>query len=283
MIADLARPPRLSPPQADDGGQGLRISDCPLFTTQLVTRDSQPVTRNRDQQPVTSDPKPEAADWQRMRFKTNKVWMALDEKGQPVIREGKVLIKYQLKQDYEYWVKKENVRSLDSPPPTMPNQEKRKRRKKKSNGEKPIGASQFRDESDCRDRICVFTDGASSGNPGPSGIGIVLRYGAHQREISEFIGLATNNIAELKAIDVGLSALKNRDIPVRVFTDSKYAYGLLVLNWKPKKNQPLIEAIKKKMSRFKNLEIIKVKGHSGHPENERADYLATSAIKKAGS
>ena len=110
----------------------------------------------------------------------------------------------------------------------------------------------------------------------------MLRYGEHEKEISEFIGNATNNIAELKAIDVGLSALKSRDIPVRVFTDSKYAYGLLVLNWKPKKNQQLVEAIKKKMSRFQDLEIIKVKGHSGHPENERADHLATSAIKKAG-
>ena len=209
--------------------------------------------------------------------------MALDEKGKPVLKEGKVLIKYQLKQDYEYWVKKENVSPLDSPPPPSQNQEKRKKPGKKSHGDETIGASQSRDESDFRDKICVFTDGASSGNPGPSGIGIVLRYGAHEREISEFIGHATNNIAELKAIDVGLSTLKSRDIPVRVYTDSKYAYGLLVLNWKPKKNQPLVEAIKKKMSRFQDLEIIKIKGHSGHPENEKADYLATSAIKKAGS
>ena len=232
---------------------------------------------------MTSDQKQEASNWQRMWFKTNKVWMALDEKGKPVTREGKVLIKYQLKQDYEYWVKKENVSPLDSPPPTAQNRKKRKKRKKKSDEEKPIIASQPRDESDCRNKICVFTDGASSGNPGPSGIGIVLRYGAHEREISEFIGHATNNIAELKAIDVGLSALKNRDIPVRVFTDSTYAHGLLVLNWKPKKNQPLVEAIKKKMGKFKDLQIIKVKGHAGHPENERADYLATSAIKRAGS
>jgi ribonuclease HI len=82
------------------------------------------------------------------------------------------------------------------------------------------------------------------------------------------------------AIDAGLSALKNRDIPVRLFTDSRYAYGLLELNWKAKKNQQLVESIKKKMTGFQDLKIIKVKGHSGHPENEKADYLATSAIKK---
>ncbi len=222
-------------------------------------------------------------DWQRMWFKTNKVWMALDENGKPVVREGKVLIKYQLKQDYEYWVKMDNVSPLDSPQPTAHLPEKRKDGSRKSGGKIPTDASNLRDESDCRDTICVFTDGASSGNPGPSGIGVVLRYGKHEKEISEFIGNATNNIAELKAIDVGLSAIKSRDIPVRVFTDSKYAYGLLVLNWKPKKNQQLVEAIKKKISRFQDLEFIKVKGHSGHPENEKADYLATSAIKKAGS
>ena len=109
----------------------------------------------------------------------------------------------------------------------------------------------------------------------------MLNYGEHEKEISEFIGSATNNIAELKAIEVGLSALKSRAIPVGLFTDSNYACGLLALNWKPKKNLQLVETIKKKMRSFKDLEIIKVKGHSGHPGNERADYLATSAIKKA--
>jgi ribonuclease HI len=136
-------------------------------------------------------------------------------------------------------------------------------------------------EESLTDKICVFTDGASSGNPGPSGIGVVLRYGEHEKEISEFIGNATNNIAELMAIEAGLSALTSRDIPVRLFTDSNYAFGLLTQNWKPRKNRQLIESIKQKMSNFKDLKFIKVKGHSGHPENERADYLATAAIKKA--
>jgi ribonuclease HI len=193
-----------------------------------------------------------------MRFKNNKVWMALDDQGQPVVKGGKVLIKYQLKQDYEYWVKKVNVTDLGTP-----------------------GTETSQQAESLEDKICVYTDGASSGNPGPSGIGVVLRYGEHVKEISRFIGQATNNIAELKAIDAGLSALKNRHIPVRLFTDSKYAYGLLMLSWKPKKNQQLIESIKKKMAEFQDLKILKVKGHSGHPENEKADYLATSAIKKA--
>ncbi len=229
---------------------------------------------------MTSDQKPEASNWQRMRFKKNKVWMALDARGQPVVKAGKVLIKYQLEQDYEYWVKGENVTSLESPETESSSpacKTRRSRLPKPEDTDDPASSK----ASSLADKICVFTDGASSGNPGPSGIGVVLLYGEHEKEISEFIGNATNNIAELKAIEAGLSALKNKDLPVRLFTDSKYAYGLLVLNWKPQKNRQLVESIKKKMAGFKDLNIIKVKGHSGHPQNEKADYLATLAIKKA--
>ena len=216
-----------------------------------------------------------------MWFKTNKVWMAVDSQGEPVVKDGKVLVKYQLKQDYEYWVKRSNVSPLDSPPPQTKNHQKRKSRKKKSADGKAAEESTAWDESAYADKICVFTDGASSGNPGPSGIGALLRYGEHEKEISQFIGNATNNIAELKAIQAGLAAVKNTDIPVRIFTDSKYAYGLLVLNWKATKNRELVESIKKMIANFKDLKIIKVKGHSGHAGNEKADLLATSAIKKA--
>jgi ribonuclease HI len=229
---------------------------------------------------VTSDQKPEPSDWKRMWFKENKVWMATDAQGMPVSKDGKVLIKYQIKQDYEYWVNKNNVRSLDAPPTKSLHPNKSKSRKKKyRKGGKAADGTPW-DETENKDKICVFTDGASSGNPGPSGIGVLLRYGEREKEISEYIGNATNNIAELKAIEAGLSALKNTDISVRLFTDSKYAYGLLVLNWKARKNQELVESITKIMGRFKDLQIIKVKGHSGHPGNERADYLATSAIKQ---
>ena len=230
---------------------------------------------------MTSDQKPEASDWTRMWFKTNKVWVAVDAQGKPVTKDGKVLIKYKLKQDYEYWVKKNNVSPIDSPPPKTQLQKKIKHRNKKSANDKSTAASQPWDESSYKDQICVFTDGASSGNPGPSGIGVMLRYREHEKEISQFIGNATNNIAELKAIEIGLSTLKNKNIPVRLFTDSKYAYGLLMLNWKPRKNKQLVESIKKTMATFNDVKIIKVKGHSGHPENEKADFLATSAIKKA--
>ena len=198
-----------------------------------------------------------------MRFKKNKVWLAVDNGGRALEKDGKVLIKYQLDQPHEYWVLTKNIRSVDADPMETETPEKTARMAQ-AGGQK---------------EICVFTDGASSGNPGPSGIGVVLRFGEHEKEISEYIGVATNNVAELKAIQTGLSALKNRNLPVRIFTDSSYAYGVLVLGWKVKANKEIVQSIKKTMKRFKNLEIVKVRAHAGDKGNERADFLATSAIK----
>ena len=202
-------------------------------------------------------------EWKRMRFKKNKVWLAIDRTGSPLEQNGKVLIKYQLDQTHEYWVRKENIQPLDSPPPES----------------KPQPKSLTAESAD-PEEIQIFTDGASAGNPGPSGIGVVLRFGNHEKEISEYIGLATNNIAELKAIQAGLEALKNTTHPVKIFTDSRYAYGVLSQGWKTKANKELVESIKKMMGRFKSVTIIKVKGHAGHQDNERADFLATSAVQQ---
>ncbi|MBF0200201.1 MAG: ribonuclease HI [Desulfamplus sp.] len=128
--------------------------------------------------------------------------------------------------------------------------------------------------------VTIFTDGASSGNPGPSGIGAVLIYGKHEKEISEFIGESTNNIAELSAIQRALSQLKRRDLPVRLFTDSNYAIGMLTKEWKASRNRELIVDIKKLMAEFYDLKIMKIKAHAGFDGNERADMLATGAITR---
>jgi ribonuclease HI len=216
-----------------------------------------------------------------MWFKTNKVWMAVDGSGEPVTKDGKVLIKYQLKQDYEYWVKRSNVRPMNSPPPKSDSPAGRRKSQPKRSKSTLAHDSTTWNESALEGKICLFTDGAASGNPGPAGIGVLLRFGRHEKEISEYIGTATNNIAELKAILAGLTAVKDPSKPVRLFTDSQYAYGLLVKNWKAHKNREIVDAIRQAMTRFKDLKIIKVKGHAGHAGNEAADRLATSAIKKA--
>jgi ribonuclease HI len=218
-----------------------------------------------------------------MRFKNNKVWQATEPNGKPIAKNGKVLIKYQLNQDYEYWVHEKGVTPLDGLQPAKKDAEG----KKKSRGpltphcEKRQSDLSENANSDNPDAIRIHTDGASSGNPGPSGIGVLLQYGQHEKEISKYIGFATNNIAELEAIRTGLGELKDTHLPVRVFTDSKYACGVLTLGWKARQNQALIRSLKKTMSKFSDLKLIKVKGHAGMKENERADHLATSAIKEA--
>ena len=218
-----------------------------------------------------------------MRFRKNKVWLATQPGGKPVEKDGKVLIKYQLNQDYEYWVNKAGVKPLDSRShQSQPKKiEKPAKRSTKKDENHKLRES-LTDEAD-ENTICIFTDGASSGNPGPAGIGVVLQYGAHAREISKYIGHATNNIAELKAIEIGLAAVKNTNLPVRIYTDSSYAHGVLALGWKSKKNKDLVESIKKTISTFKDLKFIRVKGHAGHKGNEQADFLATSAIRRAGT
>jgi ribonuclease HI len=162
-----------------------------------------------------------------MRFKRNKVWLAVDDKEQPIIDQGKVLIKYQLDQTHEYWVHPGRVHPLDERIPDR-------------NGEQepgPPSAAKARaghvdhvdvDPKELEKAIQIYTDGACSGNPGPAGIGVVMDYRQHHKEISQYIGMATNNIAELEAIRVDLESFKNKDLPVVVFTDSRYALRILI-------------------------------------------------------
>ena len=129
--------------------------------------------------------------------------------------------------------------------------------------------------------IHVWTDGACSGNPGAAGLGVViLGDGTGEREISEFLGEATNNIAELTAILRGLEAVSDRTRPVIVYSDSAYSIGLLTQNWKAKKNVELVEKLRGVTRTFSDLRFVKVAGHAGIALNERVDQLATGAITR---
>jgi ribonuclease HI len=134
------------------------------------------------------------------------------------------------------------------------------------------------------DAIHVWTDGACSGNPGAAGLGVVIiGDGPGQREISEYLGDATNNIAELTAILRGLSAVSDRTRPVIVYSDSAYSIGLLTQAWKAKKNVELVEQLRKLCRTFSDLRFVKVAGHAGIALNERVDQLATGAITRRGN
>lgn len=133
--------------------------------------------------------------------------------------------------------------------------------------------------------IELFTDGAAKGNPGPGGYGAILRFGNMEKEFSQGFRLTTNNRMELLAVIVGLEALKSKIHPVRIVSDSKYVVDSISKGWvhgwvkkgfKGKKNPDLW---KRYLEAQKGLEIqmVWIKGHNGHPENERCDVLAVNA------
>jgi ribonuclease HI len=192
--------------------------------------------------------------------------MALNQEGAAIVRDGKVLIKYQLDQDHEYWVHENSVASIEKG-------ETPGKVTKRGETALPI------DENYPKNAVHIFTDGACSGNPGPAGIGVLLRFGNKEKRISRYIGMGTNNIAELEAIRTGLLELKTTNLPVRVYTDSSYAHGLLSKGWKAKRNTALVESIIRLLEKFNDIAFIKVKGHSGHEENQIVDQLAVQAIQ----
>jgi ribonuclease HI len=138
---------------------------------------------------------------------------------------------------------------------------------------------------DRKDAVIVYTDGACTGNPGPMGVGVVVLADGQRQELSEYLGHGTNNIAELTAIERGLEMVERLGEaqlarPVLVHSDSAYALGLLGKGWKAKANQELVERLRARARRFPRLELVKVAGHAGIPENERCDQLAREAVVK---
>lgn len=132
----------------------------------------------------------------------------------------------------------------------------------------------------------IYTDGASRGNPGPGGYGVILRYRQHYKELSKGYRLTTNNRMELMACIAGLEALKTSGLDITIYSDSKYVVDTIeqgwIFNWMRKtdfarkKNKDLWLRF---MHLFKRQQIrmVWVKGHNDHPENERCDELATRA------
>jgi ribonuclease HI len=131
--------------------------------------------------------------------------------------------------------------------------------------------------------VVAYTDGACSGNPGPAGLGVVLMWDDQVREVSEYLGKGTNNIAELTAILRAAQEIKKLDRPGVIYTDSSYSLGVLTKNWKAKANQTLVARTRRALAELKSVQIIKVAGHAGVPENERADRLAVEAVKNNSS
>ncbi|MFO6424890.1 ribonuclease HI [Motilimonas sp. KMU-193] len=141
-------------------------------------------------------------------------------------------------------------------------------------------------------QVELYTDGSCLGNPGPGGYGVVMKYLGHQKELAQGYELTTNNRMELLACIKGLNAL-TRPCKVILTTDSQYVrqgitswiHGWKKRNWKtaskaPVKNVDLWQQLDE-ASQKHDIDWRWVKGHSGHPENERCDELARSAAESS--
>jgi len=213
-----------------------------------------------------------------MHFKGQMVWVRTDEGGRLVLDSGgRAEMKYRETDERSYRPSPQNLAPADAAATTVTASPKLV---------PAAGPGRARSEpvekGGAADTIHVWTDGACSGNPGPMAIGIVVIAGDRRKELGEFLGRGTNNIAELTAIRRGLeiaaSIAPGKDRPIRVYSDSSYAIVLLSQGWKAKANQELVAELRDFLRGYSRLRMVKVEGHAGVPENERCDLLARQAI-----
>ena len=236
--------------------------------------------------------------WERRRYRRNKVWVETAEDGSLALDErGLAKVRYKEGDDRTYSVRASEVGPVGdsaaaSTPPAGDAPAPRRRRaapvRAKTEAEPATETDAPQDDVPMDDdipalagkAIHAYTDGASSGNPGPSGIGVVLLFREHRKEVSKYLGETTNNVAELTAVLEALRLVKRRDLPVRIHTDSAYTIGVLDGSMRAKLNVALVEEVRAALRVFPDVALVKVPGHSGHVLNERADALARLAIRK---
>ncbi len=137
--------------------------------------------------------------------------------------------------------------------------------------------------------VLIYTDGAAKGNPGPGGYGAILRYGKAEKELSAGFKHTTNNRMELMAVIVALEALNRPKLYVTVYSDSKYVVDAVeqkwVFGWEKKQFQKKANADLWRrflqVYRQHHVRFVWVRGHNGHPENERCDQLAVAASEQS--
>jgi len=228
-----------------------------------------------------------------MRFKDQRVWIRADDAGRPILDgAGRAEMKYRETDSKTYRPAAANL--LPDPDPEVRSDaagdsggEGRAPSAARPRATQPLSRAKTTALERVAGALEVWTDGACSGNPGPMGIGVVVIDGTRRREVGEYLGIGTNNIAELTAIERGLELAEevtggDAQRRIRVYSDSNYAIGLLSQGWKAKANQELVARIRQRLREVPKVEFVKVAGHAGVPENERCDQLAREAITRRG-
>lgn len=214
-----------------------------------------------------------------MRLRNAEVLARCDESGELVSNGGRVEVRYKPNDGRAYFAAASNLRpasngSIEPDSYCGPGEAVKKTTKPK---QKAVGGPA--PEKPEANELLVYADGACSGNPGPAGVGVVARWDDQQRELSEFIGDATNNIAELTAVLRAVELANELGRPLRLYTDSQYSIGVLTQGWKAKANKALVAEVRDALARHTDARLYHVRGHEGTTLNEHADELAVQAVQ----
>jgi ribonuclease HI len=228
--------------------------------------------------------------WVKAALRGQRVFARADASGALVAPGGRVEIRYNANDGRMYQARPDNLEILDPKP--LPDEtcgaaETVVKPTKVEDGSaggtatakkaKTIAPPSMAPATSPAGAIIVYADGACSGNPGPCGLGFVLVDGDRRVELSEYLGVGTNNIAELTAV---LRALREPplDRVMMIYTDSQYTIGVVQKGWKAKANQALVAELRAAVGARPNARLSYVPGHAGVLLNERADALAREAV-----
>jgi ribonuclease HI len=220
-----------------------------------------------------------------MRLRNAEVLARCDESGNLLANGGRVEVRYKPNDGRAYFAAASNLTPPEGEDRIEPDSycgpgETVQKRSKLS---KKPSASVHAPESPEGEELLVYADGACSGNPGPAGVGVVALWGDRRRELSEYIGEATNNIAELTGILRAAELARELGRPLRLYTDSTYSIGVLTKGWKAKANKELIAAVRSALGAQPDAKLFHVRGHQGVLLNEHADELAVRAVQSRKS
>lgn len=218
--------------------------------------------------------------WKQYEFKGQTVYVRVLPTGKPIVRHGRVELRYKLGARKSYRAAPDNLEAMEG--------EIVEDSEMSGNASAASANAALRETPTTppdAETIVIYTDGACSGNPGPAGIGVLLQRPEQVVEISEFLGSGTNNIAELAAILRGLQEVREdeRERLIHLYTDSAWCLGVLIGGWKAKANLDLIEKIRAEVALMPRLELLKIRGHAGNEGNDEADRLATQASRREAS
>lgn len=215
--------------------------------------------------------------WRRMRLRNAEVFARCDESGELVSKGNRVEIRYKPDDGRAYFASASNLQPSAGPLRIEPDSFCAPGKAVAKPSSKPSIASNAPGRPE-GDEVLVYADGACSGNPGPAGVGVVALWADQRRELSEYIGEATNNIAELTGVLRAIELAQELGRPLRLYTDSQYSIGVLTQGWKARANRELIAKIRQALDALPDARLFHVRGHQGAELNEHADELAVRAV-----